>query len=320
MVLHNKDILSVDQFSDDDISYLFSWAYKLDPQNGLYGHEKLHKVLKNKIISCLFYEPSTRTSSSFIAATNNLGGSVIPITQGVQYSSVAKGETLEDTVRTLEQYSDAIVLRHPEKGSAQRAAAASHVPIINAGDGDGEHPTQALLDLYTIARERQHGYGLAGLEIAFVGDLKYGRTVHSLIKLLVRYSPTIHLISPEGLDLPNELLTLLDSHRTYYYHSKLDDVINTIDVVYMTRVQKERLISNVDQLSYSNYSLTKEHLARAKHNAVIMHPLPRVTEIPVELDADPRCAYFRQVRYGLYVRMALLCAVVADKSNFEDLL
>jgi aspartate carbamoyltransferase catalytic subunit len=318
MVLHNKDILSVDQFSDDDIITILSWAYKLDPHHGLYDYKKLHKVLENKIISCLFYEPSTRTSASFIAATHKLGGAVIPITQGVQYSSVAKGETLEDTVRTLEQYSDAIVLRHPENGSAQRAAVAASVPIINAGDGDGEHPTQALLDLYTITRERRNG--LAGLEIAFVGDLKYGRTVHSLIKLLIRYSPTIHLVSPEGLDLPNELLTLLNSHRTSYYHSKLDDVIKTVDVVYMTRVQKERLISNVDQLSYSNYSLTKEHLACAKHDAVIMHPLPRVTEIPTELDTDPRCAYFRQVRYGLYVRMALLCAVVADKSNFEDLL
>lgn len=262
-----------------------------------------------RTVACIFYEPSTRTSSSFIAAAGKLGMNVIPITQGVQFSSVSKGESLEDTILTLAQYADTIVLRHPETGAAARAAAVSPVPIINAGDGIGEHPTQALLDLYTIQRE----FGRTdNLHITFVGDLFHGRTIHSLLRLLRLYpGNTFSLVSPALLALdrvdgsmmpPNTESTIVRKSL-----SEARAELEKADVVYMTRVQKERFVYDSGyQEVKDSCLLTPELVACMKPEARILHPLPRVNEIPTSIDADPRAAYFRQVHNGLWLRMAVL--------------
>jgi carbamoyl-phosphate synthase/aspartate carbamoyltransferase/dihydroorotase/carbamoyl-phosphate synthase/aspartate carbamoyltransferase len=266
-------------------------------------------LLRGRVLACLFYEPSTRTSASFIAAMERLGGSVIPITQGVQYSSVSKGETLADTIRTLEQYSDVIVLRHPEIGSAQEAAEAAAVPVINAGDGPGEHPTQALLDLFTIREELGT---LDGLKIAMVGDLRFGRTVHSLTKLLLQYNVSLRFVSPEILRMPLNIMNqVIDRGINVRETHDVADVIENADVLYVTRVQKERF---VDLGQYEEvkdqYVITPELMERAKKQMIVMHPLPRVGEIHTSVDSDPRAAYFRQVQNGMFIRMALLAAVL----------
>lgn len=304
--LTGQDILSVDQFDRERLAYVFARAEEMSEMvrrvNGV-------DILRGQVMGALFYEPSTRTSSSFISAMERLGGSTIPITQGVQYSSVSKGESLADTVRTLEQYSDVIVLRHPEIGSARVAAEAAGIPIINAGDGAGEHPTQALLDLYTIRREMGR---VDGLKIAMVGDLRFGRTVHSLTKLLLHFDVSLRFVSPEILRMP---LTIMNQVRDKGLNVRethdVADVIENADVLYVTRVQKERF-SDLDQYNEvkDQYILTPELMEQAKKKMIVMHPLPRVGEISPELDSDPRAAYFRQVRNGMYIRMALLAAVL----------
>jgi aspartate carbamoyltransferase catalytic subunit len=286
-----RAVISVDQFSKPDISDIFATADRLAVSRTM--------PLGGKSIANLFYEPSTRTSSSFYAAMTKLGGSVIPINE-VNYSSVSKGETLEDTIRTLECYADAIVLRHYDDNATERAVSVSSVPIINAGNGSGEHPTQALLDLYTIQRE--HG-AIDGLTVTMMGDLKYGRTVHSLSKLLRLYDVKLRFVAPEALRLPSEYHR--DGDEEYV---DLDDVIADTDIIYVTRVQKERIPGAID-IDF-NYVVTPEHMARARGDMALMHPMPRVGEIPTSLDTDPRSAYFRQMRYGLYVRMALLVAML----------
>jgi carbamoyl-phosphate synthase/aspartate carbamoyltransferase/dihydroorotase/carbamoyl-phosphate synthase/aspartate carbamoyltransferase len=266
-------------------------------------------LLKGSVLACLFYEPSTRTSSSFIAAMERLGGGIIPITQGVQYSSVSKGETLADTIRTLEQFVDVIVLRHPELGSARVAADYASVPIINAGDGPGEHPTQALLDLFTIKEELGR---IDGLKIAMVGDLRYGRTVHSLTRLLTQYDVSLRFVSPEILRLPLKIMNqVIDAGLDVRETHDVADVIDKADVLYVTRVQKERFsdLAQYEEVR-DHYEITPEIMASAKENMIVMHPLPRVGEIHYAVDHNPRAAYFRQVRNGMYIRMALLAAVL----------
>ena len=266
-------------------------------------------MYKRQVLACLFYEPSTRTSASFIAAMERLGGSVIPITQGVQFSSVSKGETLADTIRTLEQYSDVIVLRHPDIGSALVAAEAAGVPVINAGDGPGEHPSQALLDLYTIQKEMGR---IDGLKVAMVGDLRFGRTVHSLTKLLLHFDVSLRFVSPDILRMPLKIMNQVrDKSLNTRETNDVADVIENADVLYVTRVQKERF-SDLEQYNEvkDQYIITPELMRQAKEKMVVMHPLPRVGEISTEVDSDPRAAYFRQVRNGMYIRMALLAAVL----------
>ncbi len=266
-------------------------------------------LLKGRIVACLFYEPSTRTSSSFIAAMQRLGGQVIPITQGVQFSSVTKGESLEDTIRTLEQYADVIVLRHPDIGSANRAAEAASVPIINAGDGAGEHPTQALLDLFTIQDELGT---VDNLKIAMVGDLRFGRTVHSLTKLLALFDVSLRYVSPDILRIPMNILNpVIDAGLDARETNDVSEVIEQCDVLYVTRVQKERFtdMSEYDSVK-SYYEITPELMQRAKEKMIVMHPLPRVGEISGAVDSDPRAAYFRQVKNGMFIRMALLAEVL----------
>lgn len=303
---YGEDILTVSQFNRGNLTYLFELAERMrdivEERGGV-------DLLRHRVLATLFYEPSTRTSSSFIAAMERLGGSVIPITQGVQYSSVSKGESLPDTIRTLEQYADAVVLRHPEKGSSKIAAQYAEKPIINAGDGTGEHPTQALLDLFTILEELST---IDGLIVAMVGDLRFGRTVHSLTQLLSNYDVKLRFVSPEILRMPMDLMNDVrdagyDVRETY----NIQEVIREVDVLYVTRVQKERFsdLSQYEQVK-DLYTVDKELLAQAKDDMVVMHPLPRVGEISYEVDSDPRAAYFRQVRNGLYIRMALLAAVL----------
>jgi aspartate carbamoyltransferase len=300
-----KDILSVTQFERDDLEVLFAVAHEMAEMVQRIG---TFDLLKGKVLTNLFYEPSTRTSSSFVAAIERLGGSVIQI-NNVTFSSVSKGESLADTVRTMEQYTDAIVLRHPEQGSAAEAAAATIKPIINAGDGAGEHPTQALLDAHTIREEMG---GIDGLTITMVGDLKYGRTVHSLAKLLTLFDVRINYVSPEILRMPELLVKEVDAAGIDQIETTdLDSVLGDTDVLYVTRIQKERFSdpAEYDQVKGS-YIISPETMAGAKAKMALMHPLPRVGEITTDVDADPRAAYFRQMEYGMYTRMALLALVL----------
>ncbi len=303
-----KDILSVDQFDKDALSYIFTRSEEMAAMSEKVGRCDL---LKGYIQACVFYEPSTRTSSSFIAAMERLGGGTIPITQGIQYSSVSKGESLVDTMLTLEKYADLIVLRHPEIGSAAQAAKYASVPIINAGDGAGEHPTQALLDIYTIRKELGQ---IDGLKIAMLGDLRNGRTVHSLTKLLMNYDVSLRYVSPDTLRLPlNMMNELINKGMDVRETDRIEDVIKDVDVLYVTRIQKERFTDMALYEEVKNYfEITPETLTQAKQKMVVMHPLPRVGEIHYKVDHDPRAAYFRQVQNGMYVRMALLAAVLGE--------
>ncbi|TSC60039.1 MAG: aspartate carbamoyltransferase catalytic subunit [Candidatus Peregrinibacteria bacterium Greene0416_62] len=263
-------------------------------------------LLKGKILAALFYEPSTRTRLSFEAAMQRLGGDVISA-EGIQFSSMYKGESLEDTITIVNQYADIIAMRHPEAGSADRAAAVSKIPFINAGDGPSQHPTQALLDLLTIQKERGK---LDGLHVAMVGDLRFGRTANSLAFLLGLYNNIrFTFISPKELTMPEKVISFLKEKKISYteerdIHAGLD-----ADVLYMTRVQQERF---TDRSEYERlkdaYILTAKHLH--KKAVTVMHPLPRVNEIATEVDALPNAAYFRQAHNGLFIRMALLALLL----------
>lgn len=305
---YQKDVLSVDQFDKESLSYIFTRAEEMAEMVEKVGACDL---LKGYVQACVFYEPSTRTSSSFIAAMERLGGSTIPITQGIQYSSVSKGESLVDTMLTLEKYADLIVLRHPEIGSAAQAAKYASVPILNAGDGAGEHPTQALLDLYTIRKETNR---IDGLKIAMLGDLRNGRTVHSLTKLLMNYDVSLRYVSPDTLRLPlNMMNELINKGMDVRETDHVEDVIKDVDVLYVTRIQKERFTDMAHYEEVKNYfEITPELMTSAKPEMIVMHPLPRVGEIHYKVDRDPRAAYFRQVRNGMFVRMALLAAVLGE--------
>ncbi len=292
-----KHILSCNQFTPSFIENLFNNTKKI---KNISTKENYYKKFNHstKILANLFYEPSTRTSSSFFSAAVKLGLSVIPINE-MKYSSVAKGETLEDTIRTMGCYSDIIVLRHFEKGSAEKAAKVSNIPIINAGDGDGEHPTQALLDLYTIFENTMD----KNIKVGFMGDLKWGRTVHSLSKLLNLYNIETHYIAPEYFQLPEEY-----RKQNGFYHTQIKEILPELDILYVTRIQKERIEdkSLLDSYNSDDYIINLEKIKHSKKNLMIMHPLPRVGEIATEIDNDPRAFYFNQMQNGLYVRMAII--------------
>jgi aspartate carbamoyltransferase len=303
---YGKDILSIKQFSRTDLEYIIRVAHEMRIMVERIG---TFDLLKGKILANLFYEPSTRTSSSFMAAMVRLGGAVIPINE-VKYSSVAKGESLPDTVRTLGCYADVIVLRHPDVGAAALAAKYAGKPIINAGDGVGEHPTQALLDAFTIREELGR---LDNLTVTMLGDLKYGRTVHSLARLLTQFvGIKLNYVSPDILHMPKDVMDeVAKKGLPQNEYSTLDKVLPETDVLYVTRVQKERFDDHAvyDKVK-SAFVITPEVMKSAKKEMIVMHPLPRVTEISMEFDEDPRAAYFRQMEYGLYVRMALLAMVL----------
>ncbi len=272
---------------------------------------RVPQSLKGKRIASFFYEESTRTRFSFEAAALALGGRVISTEKASQFSSVAKGESLADTVRVLSGYVHAIVMRHNEEGSAKKAAQFSQVPIINAGDGKGEHPTQALLDIYTIKKELGR---IDDFSIAMIGDLKYGRTVHSLSYLLESHkNVNMYFVSPEILRMPEEYIESLIASGTYFEEvSDLKEVIGKVDVLYVTRTQKERFDNPKDYEIVKNaYRIDKQLMKEVKKSAIIMHPLPRGQEIDPKIDTDPRAAYFRQAKNGLYSRMALLDMILS---------
>jgi aspartate carbamoyltransferase catalytic subunit len=304
---YGKDIISVKQFKREDLEYVFGVAHEM---RGMVERVGTFDLLKGKILANLFYEPSTRTSSSFTAAMERLGGSVIPINE-VKYSSVSKGESLPDTIRTLECYADVIVLRHPETGSAAIAAKAARKPVINAGDGVGEHPTQALLDTFTIFEELSSG-SVDGMTVTMLGDLKYGRTVHSLARLLSLFKVKINYVSPDILRMPREVMEEVgEKGIPQGEFNALTDVLPETDVLYVTRVQKERFEDPAEYEKVKGaYVIDPEIMKAAKQEMIVMHPLPRVGEISADFDDDPRAAYFRQMEYGLYVRMALLAMVL----------
>lgn len=296
-----KHILSTDQFERDELLELFEEADEMEKILEVGGGDYLH----GKIMATLFFEPSTRTRFSFESAMLRLGGSVISNADMVNTSSLKKQESLEDTGRTVSRMADVIVMRHPEAGSVSKLASFCDVPVINGGDGPNDHPTQGLLDLYTIWKERG---SLDGLTIGMVGDLKYGRVVHSQCKLLKHFDVKFVLVSPKALAVPEEIgEELADAGREVKLSEKLEDVIGEMDVISMTRVQEERFKDRSDYEKYAGaYVLDGELMKKAKTDAIVIHPLPRVDEISPEVDDDPRAKYFEQPRNGVAVRMALL--------------
>jgi len=302
-----RHLLSVDDLSRAEVDRLMQVA---DYMASVVAGPGAVDMAKGCILAVLFFEPSTRTSCSFQAAMLRLGGQVLAINDASS-SSVAKGETLEDTVRCLQCYTNIIAMRHPEKGAAARAAAVLGVPLINAGDGVGEHPTQALLDLYTMHGELGH---VDGLVVTMVGDLKNGRTVHSLSKLLTHYNCRLRFVSPDALRMPDHILDTLKERGAHVtQHSSLDDVLADTDVIYVTRVQKERFASDAEyEAVKDSFLITPALLSRlgARPSLRILHPLPRVNELAKDLDDDPRSAYFRQMKHGLHVRMAIIACLL----------
>ena len=305
MKLHH--IIEAQQFDLPTMLHVLELAREME-QVVARGGSQDHQ---HRIMATLFYEPSTRTRFSFETAMWRLGGRVISTENAAEFSSVAKGETLEDTIRIMNGYADVIVIRHKEVGSARRAANVSRVPVINAGDGAGQHPTQALLDLYTIRKEIGK---IDGLRIAMVGDLAQGRTVRSLAYLLSKFQGiTMYFVAPPLLKMKEDILDHLRERKvSFIEETSLDKVLPEVDVVYQTRIQKERFGDRIADYEKCRgiYVLTRESLARMRPKSIIMHPLPRLDEIAMEVDEDPRAGYFRQAQNGLYVRMALLTMVL----------
>lgn len=303
-MLEGVDILRADQFTRSQLDAILQRTRRYE--EALRAGEVLESM-RGKILATLFFEPSTRTRLSFETAMLRLGGQVVSVAEGGT-TSAAKGETLHDTIRTVEGYADVIVLRHPEVGSAEVAAQATERPVINAGDGAGQHPTQALLDLYTIFKERGR---VDGLHIAMVGDLKHGRTVHSLAQVLARYDVEITLVAPDALRMPVEVAQGMKSAgRSVKETEDLGAALRSCDVIYMTRVQKERFTDRAEyERLKGSFVLTRELLEAAGRDITVMHPLPRVDEIARDVDVLPGAAYFRQAANGVPVRMALLAMV-----------
>jgi aspartate carbamoyltransferase len=302
--LTHKDVLRADQFSKSEIALIVEIAREYEQA---LAAGRVLEVMKGQVLSTLFYEPSTRTRLSFEAAMLRLGGTVISVAEA-KSSSAAKGESLYDTMKTVEGYADVIVLRHPQIGAAEEAAAATYRPVLNAGDGAGQHPTQSLLDYYTIEKERGT---VEGLTVTLAGDLKHGRTVHSLAELLSSYDVRFVFASPAALRMPVDIVTRLKARGVSVTETEsLADAIRTSDVLYMTRIQRERFEdpTEYDRLKDA-YVLTRSMVAGAKDGLTVMHPLPRVNEIAIDVDDYAGAAYFRQAANGLAIRMALLALV-----------
>ncbi len=301
----DKHILHGNQFSKEDLDKIMQVADEFEQ-----GLEKgqTYDLMKGKVLAALFFEPSTRTRLSFESAMLRLGGGIISVASGAT-SSAAKGESIGDTALTVSQYADVIVIRHPQIGSAGEAAEVATVPVINAGDGAGQHPTQALLDVYTIQKEIGR---LDGIQVSLVGDLKYGRTVHTLVELLSLYDLGLRLVSPESLKMPADIVSNLKERGLEVIETEdLVEAAADSDILYMTRIQKERFsdVNEYERLKGA-YVIDNTLLEKVKEGVAIMHPLPRVDEIAKEVDSYKGAAYFRQVRNGIFVRMALLALVL----------
>jgi aspartate carbamoyltransferase catalytic subunit len=302
--MKNRSLVSIDDFSTEEILRILDLTDDFEK-------ESTSKLLEGKVIATLFFEPSTRTRLSFESAVNRLGGKVIGFTDASS-SSVSKGETLNDTIRTVNNYCDLIVMRHPIEGSARFASEISTVPVINAGDGANQHPTQTLLDLYSIRKTQGT---LENLNIFLVGDLKYGRTVHSLVMAMSRWNATFNFISPEELKIPDEFKLYLDNlGLKYYEHNDFTDIVAKADIIYMTRVQKERFSDPIEYEKVKNvYVLRNTMLKNTKPGMRILHPLPRVNEIHQDVDSNNKAYYFEQALNGVYTRQAILCSLLGIK-------
>lgn len=303
-----KHILHGNQFSKEDLEKIMLVADEFEQS---LKRGTIYEIMKGRVLATLFFEPSTRTRLSFESAMLRLGGGVISVASG-ETSSAAKGESIADTAMTVSQYADVIVMRHPQKGSANQAAEVASVPVINAGDGAGQHPTQALLDFYTIKKEIGR---FDGIKVSLVGDLKFGRTVHALVELLSLYDVKLYLVSPANLRMPEDIVAMLKKKGMDVAETdNLMEAAAESDLMYITRIQKERFSDIKDYESLKgSYVINKALLGKAKKGVVIMHPLPRVDEIAAEVDTYEGAAYFRQVRNGVYVRMALLAMVMGLK-------
>ncbi len=297
MDFHNRDVISIRDFSKDELLHILKITQKIES-------EKFPDLLKGKVMASAFFEPSTRTRLSFEAAMHRLGGSVIGFSEPTT-TSLEKGETLSDTIKIIDGYCDILVMRHPEAGSVHNAAEIANNPVINAGDGANEHPTQTFVDLYTILKA--HGT-IENLNIGFLGDLKYGRTVHSLAYALSHFKNKLYFISNKSLRMPEEYLKeLASSNVTFVEEEDLSKVSKELDILYVTRIQKERFLdANEYEQAKKSYLLDKTLLKSAKPTLKILHPLPRVDEIDPSLDKEPQSIYFEQARNGVPVRMALL--------------
>ena len=300
-----KDIISMNDMSKEEILEILEIAEKIEKTS---EEEKLN-FLKGKIIATLFFEPSTRTKMSFESAAFRLGAQVLQLPP-LELSSVKKGESFSDTIKMVESYSDVIVVRHPNDGAARLASKTSQKPVLNAGDGSNQHPSQTLLDLYTIKDEKGT---LNNLSIAFVGDLKYGRTVHSLVKALTHFNPVIYFVAPKILQMPSYLIDDLDKNNIKYeILEDFRDCLDKIDVFYMTRIQKERFpdIEDYEKLKGVYIINKKNILGKCKEDMIILHPLPRVDEISTDLDDTKHALYFKQAKNGIPIRQAMMMKVL----------
>lgn len=302
--LKGRSLISITDYSKEEIIQVLDIAEEFEKN-------PRQKLLDQYVVASLFFEPSTRTRLSFESAVQYMGGSIIGFASA-DTSSVSKGESLKDTILTVSNYSDLIVMRNPLDGSARLASEVGSVPIINAGDGANQHPTQCLLDLYSIRKTQG---SLENIHIALVGDLKYGRTVHSLVQALSLFNATFHLVSPESLKLPSAVKKwITDANLVYHQYTELADVIDQMDIIYMTRIQGERFPDPLEYEKVKNsYILNNSMLVNSKDNMRILHPLPRVNEISEDVDDNPKAYYFQQARNGVYVRQALIAAILGMK-------
>jgi aspartate carbamoyltransferase catalytic subunit len=298
--MKNRSLVSISDFSKEEYIRILDIAADFE-------NKPNQKLLNDHVVATLFFEPSTRTRLSFETAANRLGARVVGFSD-TGSTSVQKGETLKDTIKMVSGYADIIVMRHPREGAARWASEMSSVPVINAGDGANQHPTQCLLDMYSI---RQTQGKLDNLNIAFVGDLKYGRTVHSLVQAMCNFNATFQLVSPQELKLPSAVkMHIKESNLEYHQYTELAEIVPIADVIYMTRIQKERFSDPMEYEKVKNsYVLHRTMLEGCKPNMKILHPLPRVNEISEDVDATPQAFYFKQAENGVYVRQALLAAI-----------
>ena len=302
--MKNKSLVSINDYTKEDYIRILNLAAEFEKQPN-------QDILKGNVVATLFFEPSTRTRLSFESAVNRLGGKILGFSDSSTTSST-KGETLRDTIKTVSNYCDLIVMRHPLEGSARFASEVSGVPIINAGDGANQHPTQTLLDLYSIRKTQN---SLENLNIFLVGDLKYGRTVHSLLIAMSKFNATFYFISPDELKMPEEYKLYLDSVcLTYYEHKDFSDIVQNADIVYMTRVQKERFSDPIEYERTKNaYVLRMDMLQNVKPGMKVLHPLPRVNEIHLDVDESEKAYYFTQTLNGVYTRQAIISIILGKK-------
>ncbi len=302
--MNKRSLVSIEDYTKEEILEVLQSASEFEKNPN-------QRLLEGKVVASLFFEPSTRTRLSFETSINRLGGRIVGFSDSSS-SSVTKGETLKDTIKMVDNYCDLIVMRHPIEGAARYASEVAKAPVVNAGDGANQHPSQTMLDLYSIYKTQGT---LENLNIFMVGDLKYGRTVHSLLQAMSHFHPTFHFIAPKELQMPEGYkLHLKELNIPYYEHTELNEVINDADILYMTRVQRERFADPLEYEKVKNvYILKNAMLSGTRENMRILHPLPRVNEIDVDVDENPKAYYFEQARNGVFARQAIICKALGIK-------